>query len=99
MAPLIRSRVFRLMGLRSLRLLRFCRAVWYVALNSIFAVGKVMVILRTPGFLVLTCRMHKSLCRNLNALSPCMGSQGPGGGVVLGLEHHLPRVISLCTCF
>ena len=82
------------MDKKNLKFQRYCQVVWYVAKNSIFVVGKVMGILKILGLIVAICRMLKNLCMTLSVLCPWLGSQGPGGGVVLGLDYSSPHVIS-----
>ena len=52
--------------------------------NSILLVGKAMIVLRISGLIVVSCRMHSKLYSSIG--TPCLGSQGLGGGVVLSLE-------------
>ena len=54
--------------------------------NSILLVGKVMIHLKISGLILMICRMPSSCL--LSIRTPCLGSQGLGGGVVLG--HDLP---------
>ena len=87
------------MVLRSLRLKGYYRVVWHVAKSSIFASGKVMVILRILGCMHRIWAMQGNQFGSLSVCSPCLGSQGPGGGVVLGLEPLLSTMLLFFTCF
>ena len=69
---------------RSLKLIPFCLIGFTRDVNSIWLVGKVIVHLKTSGLILLICSMLRMLLINIG--SPCLGSQGLGGGVVLGLE-------------
>ena len=48
-----------------------------------------MAILRTAGSKLLIWGMLRSWYRVLSVSRPCLGSQGPGGGVVLGFDSTL----------
>ena len=77
-----------LMVLKSLRFLGFCNIAWHVVRNNICVLGKVMVILRTLGYLLLICPMLRNWFSHMSAPCLSLGSLRPGGGVVLGPEHH-----------
>ncbi len=55
-----------------------------MVVSSILLVGKVMTLLKINGLTSLICCMLRLLL-DCNG-PPCLGSQGLGGGVVLGLE-------------
>ena len=54
--------------------------------NSFYVSGKVMAILRTHGWISQIWVMQGSWLELLSAGRPCLGSQGPEGGVVLGFD-------------
>ena len=69
---------------RSLKLIVFCLIEFTRDVSSIWLVGKVIVHLKISGLMLLICR---TLSKPLSSIGyPCLGSQGLGGGVVLGLE-------------
>ena len=43
-----------------------------------------MIRLKTSGWMILTCKMHSSWLVSIG--TPCLGSQGLGGGVVLAVD-------------
>ena len=51
-----------------------------------------MASLRTAGLRLLIWAMLGKLLGTLSVGRPCLGSQGPGGGVVLGFDN--PTAIS-----
>ena len=92
------SRVLMLMVLKSLRSPEFCNIVWYALRNSIYVLGRAMVILRILGCLLLICRMLRNWFSNMSAPCLSLGSLRPGGGVMLGLEHHSHVFWLISTC-
>ena len=50
-----------------------------------------MISMRINGCLQMICRMLKRLLLSIG--TPCLGSQGLGGGVVLSIE-----MLSVCIC-
>ena len=71
----------------------------FVVHGNIWLSGKDMGIMRTSGFGQLTWVMLRKLSLSIR-LSPFLGSQGPGGGVVLGSDcilHHFLGIIIICN--
>ena len=58
---------------------------WFVVVGNIWLSGKVMGTLKIRGLRQLIWEMLRKLLLSMR-LSPFLGSQGPGGGVVLGIE-------------
>ena len=72
---------------------------WFVVHGNIWLSGKDMGIMRTSGFGQLTWVMLRKLSLSIR-LSPFLGSQGPGGGVVLGSDLLLSSflgIIMICN--
>ena len=84
-----------LMVLKSLRSPEFCNIVWYVIRNSIYVLGRAMVILRILGCLLLICRMLRNWFSSMSAPCLSLGSLRPEGGVVLGLDHSHTTYVQL----
>ena len=74
------------MDRRNLRLRSCLEAVWHVARSSICVSGKDMAILRIVGLMRVIWVMLGSWLLSLSVGRPCLGSQGPEGGVVLGFD-------------
>ena len=68
---------------RNLRLKGLLVVGWFVVHGNIWLSGKVTGTMRTSGFGQLIWEMLSRLLLSIR-LSPFLGSQGPGGGVVLG---------------
>ena len=66
-----------------------------MGIRSIFSVGRVMAHLKISGLILVICRMLRMLL--LSTGTPCLGSQGLGGGVVLGFEICLHMFDYICS--
>ena len=69
---------------RNLKLIEFWVIEFCMVVSSTLSVGKVMISLKISGLILLICRMHRMLLLCIG--TPCLGSQGLGGGVVLRHE-------------
>ena len=79
----IGNRQLKLMGSRNMKLKGLLVVGWFVVLGNIWLNGKVMMSMKICGLRRLTWAMLSRLWLSIR-LSPFLGSQGPGGGVVLG---------------
>ena len=72
----------------SMRLKGFWIVGWFVVVRNIWLSGKVMGTMKIVGLRQL---IWETLSRLLLSiwLSPFLGSQGPGGGVVLGIQPNI----------
>ena len=69
---------------RNLKLVEFWMIGFTMDISSILLAGKVMIHLKISGSILMICRMLRMLLLSIG--TPCLGSQGLGGGVVLRLE-------------
>jgi hypothetical protein len=80
---------YRLMDLKSSRSPEFWVTAWHVVSTSICVDGKDMMTMKTLGSLLLIWGMPRNLLKCMNRVCLRLGSQRPGGGVVLGLERYI----------
>ena len=83
---------------RSMKLKGCLIAGWFVVNGNIWLNGRAMVIMKISGLKLLIWAMLRMPSLSIR-LSPFLGSQGPGGGVVLGSEidfqHYLGKYYDL----
>ena len=75
----------------SMRLKGFWIVGWFVVVRNIWLSGKAMETLKIRGLRQLIWEMLRKLLLSMR-FSPFLGSQGPGGGVVLGIELKIIRL-------